>query len=232
MNAVGIVADGSLLFAIPIAVLAGLISFLSPCVLPLVPGYLGFIGGAVTSRAWPFRSLSEGATRPSETDPRRRRGRGTRTRAAAARGRCCSSPVSHSFSSASRCSAAPSAGFFLEYADAITRVLGVVIIAMGLVFIGVFGLAQRTIRPQVRGNLGLSARRCSASRSASAGRPASARPSPSILGLSLRRRVRRARRAARARVLARPRHPVPPARPRLRLGRRAPSRSCAATSAP
>ena len=30
-----------------IALLAGLISFLSPCVLPLVPGYLGFVAGAV-----------------------------------------------------------------------------------------------------------------------------------------------------------------------------------------
>ncbi len=45
--------------------------------------------------------------------------------------------------------------FLIEYADIITRVLGVVIIALGLVFIGVFGMAQRTIRPQVRGNLGL-----------------------------------------------------------------------------
>ena len=45
--------------------------------------------------------------------------------------------------------------FLLEYADLITRILGVVIIAMGLVFIGVFGLAQRIARPQVRGNLGL-----------------------------------------------------------------------------
>ncbi|MGO2521692.1 MAG: cytochrome c biogenesis protein CcdA, partial [Microbacterium sp.] len=30
--------------------LAGLVSFLSPCVLPLVPGYLGFLGGAVAPR--------------------------------------------------------------------------------------------------------------------------------------------------------------------------------------
>ena len=29
----------------PIALLAGLVSFLSPCVLPLVPGYLGYVGG-------------------------------------------------------------------------------------------------------------------------------------------------------------------------------------------
>ncbi|WBL20478.1 cytochrome c biogenesis CcdA family protein [Citricoccus sp. NR2] len=40
-----IALDGSLLLAIPVAVLAGLVSFLSPCVLPLVPGYLGYVTG-------------------------------------------------------------------------------------------------------------------------------------------------------------------------------------------
>ena len=41
------VAQGSVLLAIPIAFVAGLISFASPCVLPLVPGYRSFLGGAV-----------------------------------------------------------------------------------------------------------------------------------------------------------------------------------------
>lgn len=40
-----IVLDGSVLIAAPIALLAGLVSFLSPCVLPLVPGYLGYVTG-------------------------------------------------------------------------------------------------------------------------------------------------------------------------------------------
>jgi cytochrome c-type biogenesis protein len=39
------VAGGSLLLAVPIALLAGLVSFLSPCVLPLVPGYLSYVTG-------------------------------------------------------------------------------------------------------------------------------------------------------------------------------------------
>ena len=39
------VTQGSLLVAILISFSAGLISFLSPCVLPLVPGYLSFITG-------------------------------------------------------------------------------------------------------------------------------------------------------------------------------------------
>src|SRR3954453_687569 len=38
-------ANGSLLLALPVALLAGLVSFLSPCVLPLVPGYLSYVTG-------------------------------------------------------------------------------------------------------------------------------------------------------------------------------------------
>jgi len=40
-----IVFSGQLLLALPIALLAGLVSFASPCVLPLVPGYLAYVGG-------------------------------------------------------------------------------------------------------------------------------------------------------------------------------------------
>ena len=39
------VLSGPLLAALPIAALAGLVSFASPCVLPLVPGYLGYVTG-------------------------------------------------------------------------------------------------------------------------------------------------------------------------------------------
>ncbi|GAA1740984.1 cytochrome c biogenesis CcdA family protein [Aeromicrobium alkaliterrae] len=34
-----------MLIAIPVAVVAGLVSFFSPCVLPLVPGYLSYVSG-------------------------------------------------------------------------------------------------------------------------------------------------------------------------------------------
>lgn len=43
------VLTGSLLAAIPIALLAGLVSFASPCVVPLVPGYLGYVSGMAGS---------------------------------------------------------------------------------------------------------------------------------------------------------------------------------------
>ena len=41
----GTVAGGPLPLALLFALLAGLVSFLSPCVLPLVPGYLGYVTG-------------------------------------------------------------------------------------------------------------------------------------------------------------------------------------------
>ncbi|SCX02525.1 cytochrome c biogenesis CcdA family protein [Candidatus Aquiluna sp. UB-MaderosW2red] len=40
-----VILSGSMLLAMPLALLAGVISFLSPCVLPLVPGYLGYVAG-------------------------------------------------------------------------------------------------------------------------------------------------------------------------------------------
>lgn len=49
------VTDGPLLVAAGVAALVGLIGFLSPCVLPLVPGYLSYVAG-----------LSGDADRPSQ----------------------------------------------------------------------------------------------------------------------------------------------------------------------
>ncbi|MFN8487001.1 MAG: cytochrome c biogenesis protein CcdA [Caldilineaceae bacterium] len=36
----------SLVSAAPLAFFAGVISFISPCVLPLVPAYIGYLSGA------------------------------------------------------------------------------------------------------------------------------------------------------------------------------------------
>ena len=47
------VLSGALLLAVPVAVLGGLVSFFSPCVLPLVPGYLSYVTGLVGSGARP-----------------------------------------------------------------------------------------------------------------------------------------------------------------------------------
>lgn len=138
MNLGQVVFDGALWLAIPIAALAGLVSFLSPCVLPLVPGYLGFLGGAS--------------------------GSGLRTKAASpqtsGRGRLLAGVVLFiaGFTVvfvAMGVLAGTVGRFFVQYQDALTRILGVVVIVMGLIFLGVFGFAQRTLKPQVRSGLGL-----------------------------------------------------------------------------
>lgn len=130
----GLVAGGALWIAIPIAILAGLVSFLSPCVLPLVPGYLGFIGGAVAPR--------RGST------------------AKTGRSRLVLGVLLFIAGFTVVFMAVNIFGgtvgmFFVQQRDIITRVMGVVVIFLGLVFIGLFGFAQRNVRPQVRSSLGL-----------------------------------------------------------------------------
>ena len=48
---VDVVFDGNLIVAAIVALIAGLISFASPCVLPLVPGYLSYAAGMVEVRS-------------------------------------------------------------------------------------------------------------------------------------------------------------------------------------
>jgi cytochrome c-type biogenesis protein len=116
--------SGFLLVAFPIAILAGLISFLSPCVLPLVPGYLSFAAGYSKAKGRVFLGsilfvlgfsvlfISYGAlfggigARISTND------------------------------------------------EAITRVLGVITILLGLIFMGSFPM-MRTFSPKISTNGGL-----------------------------------------------------------------------------
>lgn len=51
LDAASAVTYGPLLIAIPIAVAAGLVSFVSPCCLPLVPGYLAYVSGSAGADA-------------------------------------------------------------------------------------------------------------------------------------------------------------------------------------
>ncbi len=52
--------SGPLLVAAVVAVLAGAVSFASPCVLPLVPGYLAYLAGLVGSQAPPVTAREAG----------------------------------------------------------------------------------------------------------------------------------------------------------------------------
>ncbi|UWF77834.1 MULTISPECIES: cytochrome c biogenesis CcdA family protein [Microbacterium] len=151
MSPQDVIGFGALWVAIPLAMLAGLVSFLSPCVLPLVPGYLGFIGGAVAPKAGASTGSASGTAGASA---------GSAPVATATRGRLVLGVLlfiagfTVVFVAYTVIGGAASV-FFLEWGDLITRVLGLVIIAMGLVFLGLFGFAQREMRMHVNSATGL-----------------------------------------------------------------------------
>lgn len=66
-----VIDGGSLLLAVPVAIAAGALSFASPCVLPLVPGYLSYVTGmsAVDAQETQARkaraALTQGAAAPA-----------------------------------------------------------------------------------------------------------------------------------------------------------------------
>lgn len=139
MNPGQLVVDGALWIAIPIAALAGLVSFISPCVLPLVPGYLGYLGGAAGSNPG---AAATGSTVTAE-----------RTRLLLGVGLFI---AGFTVVFVTVTILGGTFGFLLlQYANILTRILGAVVIALGLVFIGFFGIAQRTLRPRVQSRAGL-----------------------------------------------------------------------------
>ncbi|MGV8883743.1 MAG: cytochrome c biogenesis CcdA family protein [Rhodoglobus sp.] len=131
MNPVGeLVLSGNLLLAIPVAILAGLVSFASPCVLPLVPGYLGYIGG--------FSSVGDKIDR-------------RRLLAGVGLFVLGFTVVFVAFNVLFA-----TAGLLLtRWEDLITRIAGVIVIFMGIVFIGQVSFMQRTIKPQWQAATGL-----------------------------------------------------------------------------
>ena len=121
-----IILDGSLIAALPIALLAGLVSFLSPCVLPLVPGYLGYVSGQAAPKSrvvlgvvlfvLGFTLVFVGL--------------------GAAFG---------GFAAVTK----------LGGALVLQQILGVIVVVFGLVMIGQFSFLQRTVKPSWRPRMGL-----------------------------------------------------------------------------
>lgn len=124
--------SGPLLLAVGFAALAGVISFASPCVVPLVPGYLAYLAGVVGAEA--------PAVDVSETDEARR----GRWRVAGAAALfilgftvvfLLTTMLVFGLSDA-----------LLANEPVLRRVGGVVTVLMGLVFLGAFPALQRDVR--------------------------------------------------------------------------------------
>jgi cytochrome c-type biogenesis protein len=140
MGAVSIVASGPLLLAIPIAAAAGAVTFLSPCCLPLVPGYLSYVTGMTTQES----AAPEGSRTP-------------------ARGRTLTGAVL--FVVGFSVLFATYGAAFGQLGDAlvaheiiITRILGSLTILLGLMFAGVldrFTITGRIAKPSYRPRAGL-----------------------------------------------------------------------------
>lgn len=147
------VLDGSMLVALPLAVLAGLVSFASPCVLPLVPGYLGYVGGMVGSAGAVDGSGAGGTRGGLRTARRVGAGTATRNRTVAGVGLFV---LGFTVVFVALGVLAGSIGATLaRWSDPLTRGLGVVVILMGLVFVGWLPFAQRPAKLRLAPRAGL-----------------------------------------------------------------------------
>lgn len=151
---VSAVTDGPLLVAAPVAATAGLVSFLSPCVLPLVPGYLSYMTGltGLGMAATADPEFSEGSPQGSEasgavltrTAPPARTDRRSRRRLLAA-----ACLFVGGFSTVFVTAGALFGGISSElYVNKrlVDTVLGSLTILMGLAFIGLVPGMQRELR--------------------------------------------------------------------------------------
>lgn len=152
-----LVTDGSLVIAVAVAALVGLISFASPCVLPLVPGYLAYVAGlsgAQSTTPAPHRQVpgSSGAAAAAGAVILRR-ATGGRGRVLAGAGLFVAgfTVVFMSFGAAF----GGLGRVLLEWAPVITRVMGAVTIVMGLAFLGGLSWLQREHRVHRRPPAGL-----------------------------------------------------------------------------
>jgi cytochrome c-type biogenesis protein len=127
----GTITGGSLLLALPLAMVAGVVSFLSPCVLPLVPGYLSYVTG--------LTGVDLGS-----------RGRGRLVAGAA----LFVAGFTAVFVTAGVLVGA-AGGFLVEHERLLQRVLGTATILLGLAFMGAVPWFQRELRVHRRPAIGL-----------------------------------------------------------------------------
>jgi cytochrome c-type biogenesis protein len=178
MSGVGqLVTSGPLILALPVAAAAGAVTFLSPCCLPLVPGYLSFVTGMAGAGGSPAAAVAPGAVAPGDAAPGDAPGPVSPdgsgvavaapplapTATAPPRGRVVAGTalfvLGFSIVFVAYGAALGGLGHLLTgHARLLTRVLGVLTILLGLLFAGVldrFSFAGRIVRPAARPKAGL-----------------------------------------------------------------------------
>ncbi|WP_183295929.1 cytochrome c biogenesis CcdA family protein [Cellulomonas cellasea] len=149
-----------MLLAVPVALVAGFVAFASPCVLPLVPGYLGYLGGMSAATLGP-RRITAGA--PAGAVP------GTASAGTASSGAAPAAPdrrrllagvglfvAGFTFVFVLLGVLAGSLGGVLrEWQDPVSRVLGAVVVVMGLAFLGFVPFLQQERRAHLSPRAGL-----------------------------------------------------------------------------
>jgi cytochrome c-type biogenesis protein len=178
MSVTSLVSSGPLLLAIPVAAAAGAVTFLSPCCLPLVPGYLSYITGmsgtaiaddADSATAATATEDSAGTGTEAQAGGTASGGVTTRTRkiatgaAAAPAGRTVAGTALFVLGFSAVFSlyglAAGGIGHLLQtHTDGLTQILGGVTILLGLLFFGAFDrftFAGRMFKPSVLPRAGL-----------------------------------------------------------------------------
>ncbi len=138
-----LVESGPLLLAVPVAAAAGAITFLSPCTLPLVPGYLSYVTGMSGTDAEQAQASADAA--------RRARGRTLAGTALFVLG------FSAVFATDGLLFGSLGA-VLRSHTAVLTQILGGITILLGLLFAGVFDrfpVTGRIVRPSVRPQAGL-----------------------------------------------------------------------------
>jgi cytochrome c-type biogenesis protein len=169
MSVMNLVSSGPLLLAIPVAAAAGAVTFLSPCCLPLVPGYLAYITGmsGADATAATVTAPADAGSEESEADA----GRGVTTRARAKATAASARHTGRTVAGTALFVAGFSAVFsltggavgglgqlFSAHDSLLTRILGVVTIVLGLLFFGAFDrfmFAGRVFKPSFMPKAGL-----------------------------------------------------------------------------
>ncbi|MGH3760984.1 cytochrome c biogenesis CcdA family protein [Actinophytocola sp.] len=161
MDPTALAVDGPLLLASGVALLAGVISFASPCVVPLVPGYLAYLAALVGADAPPVK-VAAGAPGEPEAAPEPHTAREPDTAPEPNAGRWRVVGAVGLFVLGFTLVFAATVGGLVWLADALLvnqdllqRIGGVVTIGMALVFIGLVPGLQRDVRIHRVPRLGL-----------------------------------------------------------------------------